>query len=86
MELINNISNDPCQRESRVSSIIEKVIVPRLLHQFFLTGNLAKLSEFPFSNDDEYVGAVIGFCQELCRYAVNRACEVMGSSYLISFA
>lgn len=51
------------------------MIIPRLLHQFFLTGKLAKQSEFSFCNDEEYVGAVIGFCQELCRYAVNRACE-----------
>lgn len=75
-DLMQKVNNDPCQRESRVSFIIEKLLIPRLLHQFFLTGKLAKQSEFTFCNDDEYVGAVIGFCQELCRYAVNRACEV----------
>ncbi len=76
LELMQKIKNDPCQREARISSIIERVLVPRLLFQFFQTGKLARQSDFTFCNDEEYIGAVIVFCQELCRYAVNRACEV----------
>ena len=27
-------------------------------------------------NDDEYIGAALGFAQELARYALSRGCEV----------
>lgn len=68
------INQDPCQRESRMSYTIERFSVPRLLLNFYRTGKLASLGDLSPANDEEYVGAVIGFAQELSRYAVNRAC------------
>jgi hypothetical protein len=74
--MLDMINDDPCQRENRVSHIIEKVCLPHLFHHFFTSGALMKKKDIEFCNDEEYLGAVIAFSQELARYAVTRAGEV----------
>lgn len=44
--------------------------------QFLRQGRLSTLSEMAPCGDEEYVGAVLGFAQELSRYALGRAAEV----------
>jgi predicted translin family RNA/ssDNA-binding protein len=62
-------------REGRVSQVIEKFAEAKIFRSFFLTGLLVPPSAVPMCNDDEYVGAVLGFAQELARYAVGCAIE-----------
>ena len=66
---------DDSLREGRVSSSIEKFAEISLFHSFFLTGKLVGPSEIAVCNDDEYIGAILGFAQELSRYAVSCAIE-----------
>ena len=75
-------SIDESLREGRVSSVIEKFVEMNLYHQFFLTGRLAAPSTIGLCNDEEYLGATLGFSQELARYAV--ACAVENDMHSIS--
>lgn len=75
-------SIDESLREGRVSSVIEKFVEMKLYHQFFLTGRLAAPSSIGTCNDEEYLGATLGFSQELARYAV--ACAVENDMHSIS--
>jgi hypothetical protein len=70
------INNDPCQRENRISYLIERASTVRMLIHFYTTGTLLTQEALQPCSDDEYIGAAIAFCQELSRYAVNRACDV----------
>lgn len=63
-------------REGRVSQVIEKFTEARMFLSFFKTGALAPLSQLGICNDEEYVGAALGFAQELARYGVGCAIEV----------
>lgn len=71
-------------REGRVSSVIEKFSEMVLFRQFFLTGRLASPSFIGVCNDEEFLGATLGFSQELARYAV--ACAVENDMHSISIS
>ena len=54
-----------------------------MMQAFFKTGSLPPPSAFHPCSDEEYLGAVLGFAQELSRYVVGRACEGDTSSIAI---
>lgn len=58
-----------------MSHLIEKTLVADMLHRFFTEGRVPSQQTFGYCMDDEYIGALTGFAQELSRYATNRACE-----------
>jgi predicted translin family RNA/ssDNA-binding protein len=72
------VKNEITERESKLSFNFEKVFVLKMLSHYYQTGKLAPLSSFqsPAPTDTEYIAAVIGFCQELSRYTLNRACSM----------
>lgn len=51
-----------------------------MLVEFFSTGKLASPSSISLCNDEEYIGASIGWAQELSRYALQRAIDGETSS------
>ena len=69
-------SSDPSAREGNIGFTLERFSESRLLYHFFTTGRVASKAEVSPCTDEEYVGAVLGFAQELARYAVGRGCEV----------
>ena len=73
--ILETIGGDLSQREGRLSGTIEKFTEIRLMQNFFATGKLASFSALQPCNDDEYMGAALGFAQELARYVVGRASE-----------
>eukprot|EP01034_Spumella_vulgaris_P025994 gene25994-32511_t len=74
-QLLDLIGNDPVRREQKLSMLIERCVVPRMLHQFFVTGRVPSQSQMQPCNDDEYIGAVLSLAQEISRYVIGRACE-----------
>ncbi|RYH28316.1 hypothetical protein EON65_12700 [archaeon] len=46
-----------------------------MLFRFFTEGRVPSQQTFAYCMDDEYIGALTGFAQELSRYTTNRACE-----------
>ena len=73
--ILEAICGDTSQREGRLSGAIEKFTEIRMMQHFFATGKLASFSVLQPCNDDEYIGAALGFAQELARYVVGRASE-----------
>jgi hypothetical protein len=69
-----------------VSNLVEKALVPNMLYHFYTVGTIPSLSSIQYCNDDEYIGALTGFARELCRYVVNRACEVRHCNRSCSYA
>ena len=69
------IGSDPSKREGNLAQAIEKLTEICLMQQFFATGKLASPSTLQPCSDEEYIGAVLGFAQELSRYVVGRASE-----------
>jgi predicted translin family RNA/ssDNA-binding protein len=74
-KLVENLKGDLTHREGRLAQSIEKFAESRLLQHFFETGTLASLHAIQPCSDDEYIGAIFGFAQELARYVVGRASE-----------
>lgn len=76
-ELIAMVStNDIMLREGRLSQSIEKYLETHMLLYFFQNGNLPSKSQcLNCCSDEEYVGSILSFAQELSRYVINRACE-----------
>eukprot|EP01039_Chlorochromonas_danica_P000217 gene217-232_t len=74
-QMLDYIHNDPYQRESRVSHLIERSVVSGMLYHFYTQGSIPTRLAFANCTDDEYLGALTGFSQELSRYVINRACE-----------
>lgn len=74
-DLIASTSGDPMQRGGALGNAIQSFTETRMMQHFFDTGMLASPSTVSPANDDEYIGAALGFAQELSRYAVGRACE-----------
>jgi predicted translin family RNA/ssDNA-binding protein len=77
-DLIASTSSDPMQRAGggALGNAIQSFTETRMMQHFFETGALASPSTVgAFCNDEEYIGAALGFAQELSRYAVGRACE-----------
>lgn len=75
LQMLECIRHDAVTRESRASNSIERALIPNLLFGFFSEGSIPTQRSFGHCNDDEYIGALTGFAQELHRYAVNRAIE-----------
>ena len=73
--LLEQINNDPIQRSGQLGNSIQSFTETRMMQSFFDTGKLAGPSALQPCNDDEYMGAALGFAQELSRYAVGRAIE-----------
>jgi len=69
------IGSDPTKREGQLAQAIEKFTEVCMVQQFFATGRLASPSALQPCNDEEYIGAALGFAQELSRYVVGRASE-----------
>ena len=61
------------ERENRLSFAIEKFTEIRILRYFFAHGKLAPHSALRPANDEEYLGASLGFAHELARYAIGQA-------------
>ena len=76
-ELITMVSNnDIMLREGRLSQSIEKYLETHMLLFFFQNGNLPGKSQcLACCSDEEYLGSILSFAQELSRYVINRACE-----------
>ena len=47
-----------------------------MYYYFFTSGLLVAPSELQPCNDEEYIGAALGFAQEIPRYVIGRATEV----------
>lgn len=69
------VGSDPTKREGFLANAIEKFTEIRMMQHFFQTGKLASPSALQPCNDEEYVGAALGFAQELSRYVVGRASD-----------
>lgn len=69
------IGSDPTKREGFLANAIEKFTEIRMMQHFFQTGKLASPSALQPCNDEEYIGAALGFAQELSRYVVGRASD-----------
>ena len=78
VSMLGNFLVDSCTKETygTLSHSIEKFTEIRLYQKFFETGALASKTEVQPCSDEEYIGAALGFSQELSKYAVNRALEV----------
>lgn len=75
-KLLDTVGNDSNHREGgRLSLAIEKFTETVLLLHFFSHGTLASHASVQPCNDEEYLGSVLGFAQELSRYVIGRACE-----------
>lgn len=75
-KLLDTVGNDCNHREGgRLSLAIEKFTETVLLLHFFSRGKLASHEAVQPCNDDEYLGSVLGFAQELGRYVIGRACD-----------
>jgi hypothetical protein len=66
-------------RDFRFTGTIERYAEAKIFHYFFTNGVLAPPSAMKPCNDEEYIGAALGFAQELTRYVVGRATEVRSS-------
>lgn len=73
--LLEKISNKPLQRSGQLGHAIQAFTETRMMEHFFNTGSLAAPSALQPCNDEEYMGAALGFAQVLSRYAVGRACD-----------
>lgn len=73
--ILDSIGADPTKREGNLSNAIEKFTETRMMQHFFLTGKLVSHSAVQPCNDEEYIGAALGFAQDLSRYVVGRASE-----------
>ncbi len=80
---MDSINNDALQKDAlKLSFTIEKFLEATMLHHFYLTGTLAPYHSLrSICNEDEYISGALGLAQELARYAVNRATEVIGILY-----
>jgi hypothetical protein len=67
---------DPRVREGNLMMTIDKFTECRLMHHFYMTGTLLAQEAVSPCNDEEYIGAVLGFAQELARYCIGRGCDV----------
>ncbi len=82
-KLLSSTSSDPTQRHGALSQAIMTFTETRMMQHFFDTGSLAAPSILQPCDDEEYIGAALGFAQELSRYAVGRASENDTSSIAI---
>jgi len=82
-QVLELLGGDPTQRERMLSQAIEKFTEVRMMQYFFTTGRLASPSLVQPCNDDEYIGAALGFAQDLSRYVVGRACDADEASIAI---
>lgn len=65
------------ERENRLTSLMEKALLPRFVHHFYQTGQLLPFSSIhPAPTDTEYLLGAIAFAAELSHYTINRACQV----------
>lgn len=72
-ELLISAGGEPSQRSGQLSQAITTFTETRMMQHFFSTGALAAPSLLQPCDDDEYMGAALGFSQELARYAKRRA-------------
>jgi predicted translin family RNA/ssDNA-binding protein len=75
IEQLISQSTDPRIREGNLASIIDKFTECRILHHFYKTGLVVPIEAVQPCSDDEYIGAVLGFAQELVRYCIGRGGE-----------
>lgn len=77
LSLLNVIGKDVVRREAKLSGHIERHCVAEMYLYFFQSGQLLpqSLSLQQQTTDDEYIGAALGWAQEVSRYALQRACE-----------
>jgi len=73
-QLLDMISNEPCMRERKLGGAIEKSRVCLVLKHFFLTGKVLSQNKLQPCNDNEYVGVLLQFAQDLNQYVIGRAC------------
>lgn len=62
-------------RAERLSGIIERFTVVRMLHHFYFNGEMVSKETLGICNDDEYISAVLSLAQDIARYVIGRACE-----------
>lgn len=70
---ITEASSTPTGRDGSLANAIEKFTEVRLLRDFFSTGRLSSFAQMQPCRDEEYLGACLGFAQELAQYCVGRA-------------
>jgi hypothetical protein len=68
-----------------ISTMVVKLLKSLLMHTNTTTvGSIASQSSLIICNDNEYIGALLSFAQEINRYATDRACEVSLFSICLS--
>ncbi len=77
INFLDLIEYDLYQREIRLGSYLEQHCLALILLYFYQNGMLIPFSLCQPCGDEEYIGAVILFAQELSRYALNQACNVI---------
>lgn len=67
--------SDVLSREGRLNHAIERFTEVRLMKHFFENGTLCGPASLDNPDDEVFIGALLGFAQELSRYVVGRACD-----------
>jgi len=67
--------SDVLSREGRLNHAIERFTEVRLLKHFFENGTLCGPDLLDNPDDENFIGAMLGFAQELSRYVIGRACD-----------
>ena len=67
--------SDVLSREGRLNHAIERFTEVRLLKHFFENGTLCGPDQLDNPDDENFIGAMLGFAQELSRYVIGRACD-----------
>lgn len=76
VQLYGSPEKQQSMHDPRLNSALERFSEAKLMLQFLQTGRLSSLSQMAPCGDEEYLGAVLGFAQEMSRYALGRAAEV----------
>ncbi|GAX76069.1 hypothetical protein CEUSTIGMA_g3512.t1 [Chlamydomonas eustigma] len=71
----NLVAAHPSMREGALSFAMEEYVQALLYKLFLEEGRLAKCSEVPLVEPEEYLAGVLNFTEELSRYAVHRATQ-----------
>ena len=67
--------SDVLSREGRLNHAIERFTEVRLLKHFFENGTICGPALLDNPDDEVFIGAMLGFAQELSRYVIGRACD-----------
>lgn len=75
--MCEEISQRGERKSGKMAQAVEQTAEARLLLGFFTTGRLLAPNSVSFCNDEEYLAACLNVAQDLGRYCVNRASEVL---------